>query len=375
MQIVFWVSTVCLLTPFAIYPVTLFLLSRLRRERDGGDAEPTLTLVVSAYNEAGIIRQKIENALALDYPADRFEVMVISDASDDGTDEIVLAYQDQNVRLCRQGERLGKSAGLSRFCPEANGEILVFTDANSMFRKDAMRHLAKHFDDPKVGYSVGRQLYENLDQSSAQSENLYWNIELLMKAWESRLSSVVGADGAIYALRKELFEPLKAEDINDFYLPLRVVAKGYRGVFDWQAVCYEESAPSFAGEFRRKYRIVNRSLRAVSKVPHSLNPFRVGLFAYQLFSHKLLRWLSPFFLIAMLITSGWLAFGGNIVYQGMFGAQIMGYTIAALHIVPVMRNLKLVYVAHYFLLINCAAALGVGLLLCGRTIGVWKPQR
>ncbi len=376
LQIVFWLSAICFLTPFAIYPSTLFLLSRLRKERRGGEAKPGLTLVISAYNEKDFIRQKIENALALEYPRGHLEVMVISDASDDGTDDIVREYQDRSVRLCRQEERDGKSAGLSKFCPEAKGEILVFTDANSMFRPDAMKHLLRHFDDPNVGYSVGRQLYENLEQSaSAQSENIYWNVELYMKAWESRLSSVVGADGAIYALRKELFEPLAAEDINDFYLPLKVVAKGYRGVYDWQAVCFEDAAPSFQGEFRRKYRIVNRSLKAVTKVPSALNPFRVGWFAYQLLAHKVLRWLSPFFMAILLVTSGWLAMQGWLLYQLAFGVQCLGYLCAAMHIIPGIRNLKPIYVAYYFFLVNCAAAYGVGLLLCGRTIGVWKPQR
>ncbi len=249
----------------------------------------------------------------------------------------------------------------------------------------------RHFDDPNIGYTVGKQLYtehgdsrdssaESADGASADSENVYWNMELKIKQWESRLSSVVGADGAIYALRKELFQPLQAEDINDFYLPLKVVASGYRGVFEPSAICYEDAAPSFQGEFRRKYRIVNRSLKAVTKVPQTLNPFRTGWFAPQLFFHKVLRWLTPCFLLLMLITSAVLAWqeiavGGAGLYSGLLTLQLCGYALAALYLLPPFRQTRLVYLAWYFLLLNVAAAVGLGLLLTGRTIGVWQPQR
>jgi cellulose synthase/poly-beta-1,6-N-acetylglucosamine synthase-like glycosyltransferase len=377
----FWLATLAFITPFLLYPATLFLLSRLRPKRPPGKAMPSATLVISAFNEALHIQSKIENALALDYPSHLLQVMVISDASDDGTDELVLKFANRGVLCCRQSERLGKSAGLSRFCPQASGEILVFTDANSMFRPDALKNLVRHFDDPTVGYTVGRQLYDrHATEASADSENFYWNIELCLKDWESRLSSVVGADGAIYALRKELFEPLAAEDINDFLLPLKVIVKGFRGIFDPTAICFEDAAPDFQGEFRRKYRIVNRSLRAVTKVPQALNPFKVGGFAGLLFAHKVMRWFAPLFLVVMLVCSGGLAFAELIDrqpggYSLLFSLQVAGYATAALYLLPPFRKIRLVYVAYYFLLVNVAAAYGIALLLSGRTVGVWKPQR
>lgn len=376
LQIAFWIGLIGVATPLLLYPPLLFAFSRFRRNRLPWQSRPSVTLVISAYNEAEVIQEKLENALALDYPPELLEILVISDASDDGTDDIVRRYADRRVRLGRQEERLGKSAGLSRFCPEARGEILVFTDANSMFRPDALTKLVRHFDDPKVGYTVGRQLYRHSNGSaSAKSENAYWNYELVLKAWESRLSSVVGADGAIYALRKELFEPLAPEDINDFVLPLKVVAKGYRGVFDPEAVCYEDAAPDFRGEFRRKYRIVNRSVRAVCKVPQSLNPIPVGWFAFQLLAHKVLRWFAPFFLVTMLAASVGLAASGSTIFGMMLGLQLAGYGCALMYHLPALRRVRIVYLAHYFLLINIAAAMGILLLVRGRTIGTWKPQR
>ena len=277
-MIIFAASTVAFVFPHLLYLPSLFLLSRFRKVLSPGQAQPSVSLVISAYNEQDIIREKIENALQLNYPREQLEVMVISDASDDQTDEIVQQYADQNVRLFRQDQRLGKSAGLTQFCPQSAGDILVFTDANSMFQADAISNLVRHFDNPKIGYTVGKQLYDNTEGASADSENIYWSIELKLKEWESRLSSVVGADGAIYALRKELFEPLAAEDINDFLLPLKVVVQGYRGIFEPEAICYEEAAPDFNGEFRRKYRIVNRVYGLSPKYPkHLIRCELVGL--------------------------------------------------------------------------------------------------
>lgn len=381
LSIVFWGSTIALVFPHLLYLPSLYILSRFRRVLPPGQAQPSVTLVVSAYNEQEVIAEKIENALQLDYPPELLEVIVISDASSDETDQIVEQYSHRNVRLYRQEERQGKSAGLTRFCPMATGEILVFTDANSMFQADAIAKLVRHFDNPDIGFTVGKQLYSDADSgASADSENVYWSIELKLKEWESRLNSVVGADGAIYALRKEFFEPLLGEDINDFLLPLKVIVKGYRGVFDTEAICYEDAAPDFRGEFRRKYRIVNRSMRAVTKVPHALNPLKVGWFAFELFGHKVLRWFGPLFMILMLVTS--LILASSEITEGAYGffsamlmLQLVCYLIAAMYLLPPFRRVRLVYIAYYFLIVNVAAGIGLGLLATGRTIGTWKPQR
>lgn len=372
----FCICVFLLSVPLLLYPLALYVVARFRPSLAAGNAFPSVSLIISAYNESAVIRDKLKNAIELQYPKDKLEVLVISDASDDGTDEIVAEFSGDRVHLCRQEERRGKSAGLSKFCPDAQGDVIVFTDANSMFRPDAVEKLVRHFDDPRVGYTVGTQRYDENDQTaSAESEKAYWNFELMQKELESRVSSVVGADGAIYALRKELFEPLAPEDINDFVLPLKVVAKGYRGQFDSEAICYESAAPSFEGEFRRKYRIVNRSLRAVLKVPSSLNPFCVGIFAFQLLGHKVLRWFTPVFLLGALGTSTYLAINGVSPFAVLLAVQLCGYLLAACYAIPMLKNVRLIYIAYYFLLMNVASLCGIALLLSGRTIGVWKPQR
>jgi cellulose synthase/poly-beta-1,6-N-acetylglucosamine synthase-like glycosyltransferase len=325
-----------------------------------------------------VILKKLENSLSLDYPKDKLQVLVISDGSDDGTDEIVRTFENRGVILCRQEPRGGKSHGLTRFVPEARGDLLVFSDANSMYHTKALRHLVGHFSDPSVGYVVGYQHYAAAQTSAvSRSEGLYWRYEKFLKQCESKLSSVVGGDGAIYAMRASLFAPLLDDDISDFLLPLQIVARGYRGVFEPAAVCEETTAASFHGEFRRKVRIVTRSLLAVFRVPQVLNPFRVGWFTYQLFLHKLVRWFVPFLLLGILLTSLYLAWlpDAPAIYRAALAAQLGVYGLACLRAVPFVGELKPVYLAYYFCLVNLAALVGVLKCLAGYRVATWNPER
>lgn len=376
LQILLWLSLATVALTYVGYPC-LLLLARMfaRRQLIDGEATPTVSFTISAFNEAATIREKIENTLSLDYPRDRLEITVISDSSDDGTDEIVRGYADRGVRLLRQTPRRGKSMGLTRFVPELTGELVVFSDANSIYQPDAVRKLARHFADPQVGFAVGHQRYFVDGTAVAESESLYWRYETFLKIEESRIGSVVCGDGAIYAVRRELFEPLRADDINDFYLPLRLVVRGFRGVFDREAVCHERTAADFGGEFRRKVRIINRSLRAVARVPQALNPFRVGKFAFQLFVHKVLRWFVPFFLIVALAANVALVLGGQRGYQSLLAIQLAFYALAAIRPIPVLGQFKPVYFAAYFCLMNAAAFLGVVGCAFGTRITIWQPER
>lgn len=371
----FWVSVVAVITPYLIYPCLLFVLSRVRSRRTPGSAQPSVSLVISAYNEASVIGEKLENACSLNYPAELLETIVISDASDDGTDEIVLGFEDRGVRLLRQSVRDGKSAALTQFVPDCQGEILVFSDANSVYDADAIKKLVRHFDDPQVGYVVGHQRYEDGADDASKSETAYWDFEIKLKTWESRLSSVVGGDGAIMAIRKDLFTPLRKDDINDFLIPLRIVVAGYRGRFDAEAFCYEEAAPNFSGEFRRKVRIVNRSFRAVSRVGGALNPFQVGIFAWQLFSHKVIRWCAPIFLVLCLVFNLMLVSSGSVFFTAILAIQICFYLVALARFIPGIGSFKIVYLCYYFCLSNVAAALAIINLGLGRKFSTWTPQR
>eukprot|EP00913_Durusdinium_trenchii_P010897 g10226.t1 len=265
--ILFYGSLACIFLSYAGYPLLLAVWP-FRRRHQVGDELPSVSLIINAYNEAAVIEAKIENALDIDYPADKLEVVVISDESDDGTDEIVERFTDPRIVLFRQSPRRGKSAGLTEFIPRTSGTAIVFSDANSMYEPDAIRKLMQHFADANIGYVVGQQRYVSDPSDVSSAESSYWKYETWIKEQESRVGSVVGGDGAISAIRRELFRPLRDDDISDFTLPLQIIAQGYRGVYEPDAVCHEKTATSFRGEFRRKSRIVNRSLRAVLRTVH-----------------------------------------------------------------------------------------------------------
>src|SRR5256714_1908591 len=277
-ETLFWMSVAVLFYAYAGYPVLMGLLSRVaRRPPTRLSSElPRVTLFISAYNEVRVIEEKLNNSLALDYPHERLEIMVISDCSDDGTDEAVRRFASRGVRLMRQTARLGKSAGLNLGVPQASGDVLVFSDANAMYRPDAIRQLVKHFGDPKVGYVVGnaRYLAQISDTQASESEGLYWKLETWLKKKESAFYSVVGGDCALYAIPRQLYiAPLPA-GINDFLIRLQIIDRRLLGIFEPAAVCYEEAAGTFSKEFRRRVRIISRSLNALANVPGILNPFR-----------------------------------------------------------------------------------------------------
>ena len=334
---------------------------------------PPLTLVISAYNEAPVIRNKIENALELDYPADHLEILVISDASDDGTDAIVQRYASRGVRLFRQPERRGKTAGLNAALPGARGDIIVFSDANAMYRPDALRMLVRNFADPKVGCATGEARYvPGRNVIADVGERVYWDYEMQVKRLETALGSMVGGDGAIYAIRKSLWQPLPENAINDFLNPLQIVAAGWRAVYEPDAVCFEESAGRTGAEYRRRVRIVSRSWRAIFQAPAVLNPFRVGFFAWSVLSHKVLRWLSGVFAATAAVALIGLYLIALQQWPGIVGVALPA-VIVLLVSIPVVRNT--LAVLGYFAAINAASVVGVAKGSIGRVSGVWSTTR
>lgn len=377
------VTSLCLLIPvyvYAGYPALLWLFTLNRRNltHRQGDATPPVTLVISCYNEAGVIREKLENALALDYPQGQLEVLVVSDGSDDGTDDIVREFASKGVRLIRQEGRLGKTMGLNLALEHISSEITVFSDANAMYEPEAIRKLVRNFADPEVGYVVGAALYTDGDQgASARNENLYWQYELAIKSMESRLHSVVGGDGAIYAIRSRLWEPLQQKDINDFVNPLQIIDKGYRGIFEPEARCFEETAGDFDREIARKERIVNRSIRGLMRVSTVMNPFRTGVFAWEVVSHKLLRWLIPLFLLLGAIGSALLALAGYGLFQLITLGTVTLLLLAGLGHRSEDKNTLPVWlsVPYYFVMVNLYAVRGIVKALRGETQVTWSSAR
>jgi len=364
---------------YAGYPIILYLITRFhRRPVQREEITPAVTLIISAYNEARVIGSKLENALSLDYPAERFEILVVSDASTDRTDSIVESFSRHGIKLLVMPERRGKTIGLNVAMQQAQGEIVIFSDANILYKEDVIRRLMRNFADPSVGCVTGNSCYSENSQSAAHvQENSYWQYEQTIRALESELGSTVGGDGAIFAIRRDLYSPLPQDAINDLVIPLQIVARGYRAIFEPAAIGFEPSAGNFAGEFRRKRRIVNRSWRGVRSVPQVLDPRAVGIFAWQVWSHKVLRWLVlP--IVCFAAVGCFVAYPLGLIYRiGAIGF-VASLVIAALGGLVGNGLGRLTRVAHglfYFYMVNLAAFLGIVMAISGRVEVLWTPER
>jgi cellulose synthase/poly-beta-1,6-N-acetylglucosamine synthase-like glycosyltransferase len=378
LELTFWLSAAVIVYVYVGYPLFLKLVHAAfgRAPSHPPAAEPPVTLVISAFNEEASIREKLDNTLGLDYPADRLQVLVVSDASDDRTDDIVREFAGRGVRLLRMAERGGKTVGLNAAIREATGEVVVFSDANAMYRRDALRRLSAPFADRTVGAVVGESTYHDSDTASEASESLYWKYETAIKRLESETGSVVGGDGAIYAIRRSLYVPMRADALSDFVNPLQIVKSGHRCLYEPAAQSVEKAAEGFDREFRRKVRIVNRAWRAMLSMPELLNPFRYGFFAVKLISHKLLRWLVPVFLAVALVTNLALL-GRGPLYAAALAAQLAFYGLAlAGHLLRHRPHLpRLLSVPYYFTMVNIASARGILDALKGETYTTWTTAR
>lgn len=375
-----WIlASVCLLILVYIYlgyPAVMWTIVRMRGEKPvhrDPTHRPTVTLVISAFNEAFVMESKLANALALDYPEDRLAIVVVSDASDDGTDGIVERFASPRVRLWRQPERQGKTAGLNAVMPSLDSEIVVFSDANAMYEPDAVTKLMRSFADPAVGCVVGEARYTDDSHSSAgRGENAYWSYEIRLKRLESAVGSMVGGDGALYAIRRALWRPLPTAAINDFLNPLQIVDAGYRVVYDGEAVCYEEPADDVRREIARRVRIVSRSWAAVFLVPSVLNPFRTGLFAFSLLSHKVLRWFSALWLIGLVVGT----LGSTLPWVLSHEPLLLAVTGACLALAALAPPIKrMIGLLSYFFLVQWASLVGLLKGTFGFTSAVWTPPR
>lgn len=377
--VVFWGAVCALCYVFVGYPLILVVVGHFVRKRLVCETptQPTVSLIVSAYNEEKVIGEKIENCLSLQYPPDKLEIIVVSDASTDRTDAIVASHTHEGVILKRMPVRGGKTTGLNAVVPAAKGEIIVFSDANALYDPDAVQKLVRNFADPSVGCVTGDSRYVQLDASYVGvSEDTYWDYERLLKIKESALGSMVGADGAIFAILKHLFRPLRKEDINDFVVPLQIVSQGYRCIFEPEAVCYENAVVHFAEEFRRKVRVVNRSWNGLFRVKQLLNPFQYGWFSIQLISHKLLRWLTPLFLMSTLTSSAFLALQ-HWIYAGAVAGQLCFYALGMCGLTLERFRIQNRWLSFpcYFSLMNVASIVGILKYLRGEKINIWEPER
>ena len=373
---IFWACAALVVYAYAGYPLLVWGLSRLfgraPRPPEVTDAElPAMTLLIAAYNEQDCIGERVENALKTDYPADRFRIVVASDGSSDATPEIVSRYADRGVRLLDYKMRRGKSSVLNAAVQEIDGELVLLSDANTHFNPDAARNLARWFRDPSIGTVCGKLLLTD-PATGANADGMYWKYETFLKKCESRLGALLGSNGAIYAIRREHYVPIPGNTIvDDFVIPLLAKLRtDLKIVYETEAVAHEETAADVSAEFRRRARIGAGGFQAIVLLWRLLDP-RHGWVAFTFLSHKILRWLCPFFMIGMLVTSSLLAH--RPLYRWLLAAQVAFYLMwPVANLLPKLPGpLKLLRLAAMFTSMNVALLAGFWRWVRGIRRGTW----
>jgi cellulose synthase/poly-beta-1,6-N-acetylglucosamine synthase-like glycosyltransferase len=377
MQYAFWLLLFILVYTYIGYPILIFLISKISAKEIEKDLyEPFVSILIAAYNEEEHIRNTIENKLVLNYPKGKIEIIVISDGSTDRTDEIVNRYCKNNVKLLRQDPRKGKTAALNMAVTKARGEILVFSDANSIFDEDALLHMMQNFVQPKVGYVTGKMVYTNPDGTMiGDGCSAYMKYENFLRENETKIGSVVGSNGGIDAVRKPLYDPMRDDQLPDFVLPLSVAEKGYRIIYEPHAILKEQALNSNVDEYRMRVRVSLRALWALYDMRHLLNPLRYRLFSWQIISHKLLRYMAFISLFCVFVINTFIISKG-MVYLIAFLMQFTFYGLAYLGRIQSLKGagFNLTRFPYYFTLLNFAAAQAFGKFIKGKKQVIWQPR-
>lgn len=381
LSILLWASVAGIVYTYLVYPFLAWLLASIRGRPARIPARagvPRVSVVISAFNEESILREKLENLASLEYPQDHIEFLVGSDGSTDGTISVLSASTLHGLRVFNFPGRRGKSAVLNDLLREASGEIVVFSDANTMYDRQTIERLVEHFADPAVGGVCGELLLGSSPETAAgKGEASYWEYETKLKKWESAFGSIVGATGGVYAIRRLLFHPLPTDKpvVDDLLTPLGVVRQGFRMVYEPTALAYEEASGAIGVEFRRRVRIGAQILSGMPEIADLLNPLR-GTIALALWSHKILRWGVPVMGAILLVTS--LLLAPLSAPAGIIGAALYFLVgLAALGGVAEYLGIKLgvLGLPFYLVAMNVALAVGYAKCLSGRQRTTWAVDR
>ena len=382
MYILFWCSLGLILYTLLGYPFFLFFITKLIREsKENLDSikidYPKVSLIVAAYNEETFIGDKIENTLQLDYPHDNLEMIVVSDGSTDRTDEIVKRYEKYGVRLHRIPKREGKVAGHRSVLKVAKGEIIVFSDATTMYERSAIKDLTKHFAEADIGCVGGALKYKKPTQSiHSVNEQPYWSYETFIRKLESQADSIPAVSGAIYALRRELYAGFPKYLADDLINPLHVRRLGYHTIFEPKAVCWDTSSKNLREEFRKRRRIAAQNVGGLIYMRSLLNPLRYPKFSWILFSHKVLRLVLPFFLVILLF-SGLGAFGHRLAPMGISIIMLflLGICFTGWFLELIGKASRVFSLPLYFVVSNFGVIAGLIEALIGKQYATWQSER
>jgi cellulose synthase/poly-beta-1,6-N-acetylglucosamine synthase-like glycosyltransferase len=375
--VVFWTCCTLLLYVYLFYPLIVrALANRLGVPVSRGATLPSVTIIVAAYNEEKCIRTKLDNISRLDYPPELLSTIVISDASSDATEAIARQYDPSRVSVLRLEGRQGKTACQNIGAATARGDVLVFADATTQLHPQALRRLAEHFADADVGCVAGRLVYvTSVDNVTGRGSEMYWSYELRLRAAESALGSLIGVSGCLYGVRRSSYVPIDPRLISDFVIAMKMREQGLRTVLAVDAICYEQTLDRGSRELSMRVRVALRSLNALVQERRFLNPRRYGRFAWQLWSHKALRYCSPLLWLAALGTN--IRLSGQPFYLvlllgqcALIAAGIAGFLLQARR-----PNLGVFGQPYYFLLTNVASLIAMLRYVKGDRMVTWKPVR
>jgi cellulose synthase/poly-beta-1,6-N-acetylglucosamine synthase-like glycosyltransferase len=381
LEAVFWVAVFGSFYSYFIYPLMLMALPSRRSlpapvagvgVMDTQSVTPSVSLIVTAHNEAGRIRQKLENTLELIYP--NLEIIVASDCSADATDDIVREYQSKGILLSRTDERLGKENAQKDAIAMATGDIIVFSDVATSIPADAIVALVRYFDNPTVGAISSEDVFVSRD-GGVVGEGAYVKYEMWLRKLESLRGGLVGLSGSFFAVRKVLCQRWDIHAPSDFNTALNCALDGYVAVSAPDVLGHYQDVADPGKEYQRKLRTVIRGLTALARHPEVLNPAKFGLFAWQVFSHKLMRWAVPWFLLILFAVSIMLA-GSGWIYGLALVLQLAFYgVVLAAHYSPGLRAKGYIRIPYFFVQVNYAIAHATLKFLGGRRMTVWSPSQ
>ncbi len=377
-EILCWTSIGLIAYSYLIYPLLLALLAKFALVKSSVNIEeispeqwPMVSLVIAAYREESVIVERLRNALQLDYPSDKIEIIIGVDGNEDATGELVRSFQDSRIQLMQFPERRGKASVLNDCIAAARGEIILFSDANTFWDVDAAKLLVRHFEDEQVGGVCGRLLLTDAD-TGENVDGIYWRYENHLKEWEGKLGAILGANGAIYAIRKKLYQPIPSQTIvDDFVIGMRIHQSGFRLLYEKQAIAREETAPTISDELQRRIRIGAGAFQSLTWLWKLLLP-RYPLVSWAFWSHKVLRWFCPAFMVIAIVSNYLLA--ATPLYQLLLALQGIFYAIAALGSVSLLPGKigKIAQAAWMFVNMNFGLALGFNRWLFKTQKGTWK---
>jgi len=380
-----WVSLFLIFYTFFGYGILLFILVKIRiaikgkrNIPDNGGNWPTLTLVISAYNEESIIVEKIKNTLELKYPADKLKLIFVSDGSSDKTPELIAKYPA--IHLMHEPERRGKINAIHRAMHVVDSEVVVFTDANTFLNKDALLNIARHFSDPTVGTVAGEKRVQ-IDElaDAAASEGFYWKYESKLKTWDSELYSVVGAAGELFSVRTKFFEYIEGDTIlDDFMISMLIAEKGFRTIYEPDAYAVETGSENVKEELKRKIRIAAGGIQSIVRLKKVLNPFNNFVLTFQYISHRVLRWtITPFLMILAFVLNGIIALKGDVFYVCLFVLQVLFYASAILGWLLEKRQVrvKALFIPYYFCMMNYAVIMGIRRYMQRKQSVAWEKAK